>query len=323
MTILAIETSCDETGVAVVEFRENGTVKKVISNLIASQIETHSPYGGVVPHLAAREHQKNLPILLRQARVNQLWDKIDAIAVTNGPGLSPCLWQGVNTARGLAKHQQKPLVAVNHLAGHIYSNWPFKFPCLALIVSGGHTELVLMKDHLKYEILGETRDDAAGEAFDKVAKLLNLSYPGGPLIEKLAQAGNPKAFEFPRPMIESKNYEFSFSGLKTAVRYLLESHPKAKKEDVAASFQQAVIDVLKFKLEKAQQEHNPKSIVMGGGVTANQTLKEAIPQAKAPKIKLALDNALMIAMVGFWQAKNKQFTKPEKLEADPNLILGI
>jgi N6-L-threonylcarbamoyladenine synthase len=322
MTILAIETSCDETGIAIVEFKKDGTIKKVIVNLIASQIETHSPFGGVVPHLAAREHQKNIPILLRKAKVNQLWDKIDAIAVTNGPGLSPCLWQGVNTARALSNHHDKPLVAVNHLAGHIYSNWPFEFPALALIVSGGHTELVLMKDHLKYKVLGETRDDAAGEAFDKVAKLLGLGYPGGPLIEKLAKKGNPKAFEFPRPMIDSSNYEFSFSGLKTAVRYLLEKQPKAKKEDVAASFQQAVLDVLKFKTEKAQQEYKPKSIVMGGGVTANLALKKAIPQAKAPEIKLALDNALMIAMAGFWQVKNKQFTKPKELEADPNLVLG-
>lgn len=312
MTILAIETSCDETAVAVIKFSIKGKIKNIFSNLVASQIKLHAPYGGVVPHLAAREHEKNLAILLE--KIKNL--KYDYVAVTNGPGLSPCLWRGIN----IVKTFNKPIIPVNHLEGHIYSNWPFKFPCLALIVSGGHTELVLMKKHLDYKLLGETRDDAAGEAFDKVARLLGLGYPGGPEIEKLAQSGDPKTYNLPRPMIHSKDYDFSFSGLKTATRYIIEKE-KVNKADMAASFQKAIIDVLKAKLEKAEKEFNPKSIIMGGGVTANQALRQAIPQAKAPELELSLDNAVMIAMAGYWKAKKKMFVKPEQLEARPNLVL--
>jgi len=321
MTILAIETSCDETAVAIVKFGRKGKIKKIYANLVASQIKIHAPYGGVVPNLASREHERNLPLLLRQAQINKLIKKINFIAVTNGPGLSPCLWRGTNTARALARYYDKKLIAVNHLAGHIYSNWPFKFPALALIVSGGHTELVLMPEHLKYHLLGETRDDAAGEAFDKVARLLELGYPGGPLIEKLAREGNPKKYDLPRPMKYEANYDFSFSGLKTAVRYLMEKE-KINKADLAASFQEAVIDVLRYKLNRAQEEFEIRNVVMGGGVTANQALRQALPQVKSPEPKLSLDNAQMIALAAYWKAKKGKFIKPENLEAVPNLMLN-
>lgn len=302
MRILAIETSCDETALAVLHDLE------VKQSLIASQIKIHAPYGGVVPHLAAREHEKNLPILFKKIKHN-----FDKVAVTVGPGLSPCLWQGINFAKKLGK----PIIPVNHLAGHIYSNWPFKFPALALIVSGGHTQIVLMLKHQNFLVLGQTRDDAAGEAFDKVAKLLSLGYPGGPIIEKLAKKGNPKKYDLPRPMIKSKDYDFSFSGLKTAVLYLFKKN-KINKFDLCASFQQAVIDVLKFKLEKAIQECSPKSILLGGGVVANQALRKALSFAQAPDIKLCGDNAVMIAIAGFFKKKT---TSPDKLEAQPNLML--
>lgn len=331
MTILAIETSCDETAVALVEFKADGTPKKVLANLVSSQIKLHAPFGGVVPNLAARAHRETLPLLLRRIRLHKFWPKIDFIAVTHGPGLSPCLWQGINTAKALAESQNKKLLAVNHLEGHIYSTWPFSgsrsqknFPCLALIVSGGHTELALIKEHLKYKILGSTRDDAAGEAFDKVAKLLGLSYPGGPEIEKFAKKG-AACFALPRPMLNSPNYDFSFSGLKTAVRYLLEKMGKVNHQDradICASFQAAVIDILKHKLDKAEKEFQPRTLVMAGGVSANLALRQALSRVKAPDKGLALDNALMIAMAGFWRAKQGKFVKPESLEAKPNLTLG-
>src|SRR3989338_8471740 len=229
MRILAIETSCDETAIAILEVRSGKF--EVRSNVVLSQIKTHKPFGGVVPNLAMREHRKNLPIILKRVLkeaklpLGSLASKLDAIAVTYGPGLEPALWEGINFAKDLAKKWRVPLVGVNHLEGHIYASWlggePPKFPILALIVSGGHTELVLMKKHLNYKILGETRDDAAGEAFDKVARMLGLGYPGGPKIAKLAEKGKPKAISFPRPMINSKDFDFSFSGLKTAVLYYL------------------------------------------------------------------------------------------------------
>lgn len=310
MRILAIETSCDETAIAILEGQGSRGKEqekfKILSNVVLSQIKIHKPFGGVVPNLAKREHQKNLPIVLKKAlKESQLSPKkIDTIAVTYGPGLEPALWMGINFAKDLAEKWKKPLILVNHLEGHIYASWlrdtnpqihtndtnkhsyrvP-QFPLLALIVSGGHTELVLMKKHLNYKILGETLDDAAGEAFDKVARLLKLEYPGGPEISKQAEKwkktknkdyGLKTKDLFPRPMVNSPNLNFSFSGLKTAVLYYLRNNPNANKTEVAYEFEQAVVDVLVKKTEKAIKKYNPKSLVVGGGVAANNTLRHTL-----------------------------------------------
>src|SRR3989344_1186135 len=236
MKILAIETSCDDTSIAIVQ--ASGGLKrprfKILKNLISSQIKVHAPFGGVVPNLAKREHQKNLPLLLRN--IQHLTSSIQLITVTVGPGLEPALWAGIEFAKDLVKKMNKPLIGANHMEGHLYSFLlPQKtshilhptsriFPAIALIVSGGHTILLKMDSLTKWKKLGETRDDAAGEAFDKVARLLGLSYPGGPELEKLAKIGDPKAINFPRPMLSDKNYDFSFSGLKTSVLYYLKDH---------------------------------------------------------------------------------------------------
>jgi len=344
--ILAIETSCDETGIAILKFRKNGSFK-ILANIIASQIKVHAPFGGVVPHLAAREHEKNLPICLKkalkQAKIN--WPKIDYISVTQGPGLSPALWRGINFAKKLAKKHKKKVIAINHLEGHIYSCFLTKnnssfiinnlsFPALALLVSGGHTQLVLMKNQLKYKLLGQTLDDAAGEAFDKTAKLLNLGYPGGPIVSKISERGNATAYNLPRPIIYSKNYNFSFSGLKTAVLYLVRnlvgaehcSAPTKKQiQDICASFQQAVIDVLIHKTIKASQKFKPKIILFGGGVIANKKLRQAIksqiPNYYLPITKYCGDNAVMIALAGYKHALKKDFISLNELDAKPNLKL--
>lgn len=353
MKILAIETSCDETAIATLYNL------KVLSNVVLSQIKTHAPFGGVVPNLAKREHQKNLPIVfkkaLKESGISML--QIDAIAVTYGPGLEPALWMGINFAIELSKKWKKPLIPVNHLEGHIYASWLSdtnprihtnaannqapKFPLLALIVSGGHTELVLMKKHLDYKILGETLDDAAGEAFDKVARLLKLGYPGGPAISKIADEiknkklktkNNKSGIKFPRPMINSPNLNFSFSGLKTAVLYYLLDHLEAKKSAVAAEFQQAVIDVLVHKTQKAIKKYKPKSLIVGGGVAANKKLRATISQlisAEFPSVSLFLsplwltgDNAAMIAAAAHFKARAKKFVNPETLKAQGNLKLN-
>ena len=367
MKILAIETSCDETAVAILEVR-NGKFE-VKSNVVLSQIKIHRPYGGVVPNLAKREHKKNLPIILKRAlreakipfgATGSPASKLDIIAVTYGPGLEPALWEGINFAKELSKKWRVPLVAVNHLEGHIYasflsqtSKFP-KFPLLALIVSGGHTELVLMKKHLDYKILGETLDDAAGEAFDKVARMLGLGYPGGPEIAAYAakmqnsktkkQNDNAKLkIKLPRPMINSKDLNFSFSGLKTAVLYLLRDPllgnrvSKLNKTAIAHEFQQAVVDVLVKKTERALRHYGVghtaiKSFVVGGGVAANNALRHALHalmQTLFPKISLHIsplwltgDNAAMIATAAYFKAQEKQFSNPETLKAQGNLKLG-
>ncbi|MEK7078080.1 MAG: tRNA (adenosine(37)-N6)-threonylcarbamoyltransferase complex transferase subunit TsaD, partial [Patescibacteria group bacterium] len=291
MKILAIETSCDETGIALIESSPKGQVK-VLANLVSSQIETHRPYGGVVPNLAKREHQKALPILLKELQDPRYnIQDVDLIAVTNGPGLAPCLWTGVNFAQELAKELNRPLVGINHLKGHIYINTlehKLVYPILSLIVSGGHTQLVYSKKNGDYKIIGETLDDAAGEAFDKVAKLLGLKYPGGPEISKLAEKGNPRRFNLPRPMLNSKNFNFSFSGLKTAVLYLVKGFPAKggpsqklelndkNKTDLCASFEQAVVDVLIHKTLLAAKKLTPNTLVLGGGVAANNHLRETL-----------------------------------------------
>ncbi len=341
MKILSIETSCDETALALIE--ANGGLKnprfKILKNLVASQIKIHQPFGGVVPNLAKREHIKNLPILFKKLKPKTSNLKTDLIAVTIGPGLEPCLWAGIEFAKDLyksVKHQVSGvnLIGVNHLEGHLYSfllsqkihNSKFiihnsnLFPAVALIVSGGHTILLLMKDLFHFKKLGETRDDAAGEAFDKVARLLNLPYPGGPELEKLAALGNPNSIAFPRPMLNQKNYDFSFSGLKTSVLYYLKDFdPKAinskLKADVAASFQQATIDVLTAKTFRAAKEFKAKSIWLSGGVANNKALRKNFQkEAKkkkinffAPSLKFTTDNAAMTAVAAYFShLKNKK-----------------
>ncbi len=425
MKILAIETSCDETAIAILSAKggsaSGGEAVKfeILSNQVLSQIKIHKKFGGVVPNLAMREHRKNLPVILKKALDNltpapllrkkrgvkknnplppykggrgqggkglffSAQNKIDAIAVTHGPGLEPALWEGINFAKGLAKKWQAPLVPVNHLEGHIYASWlptaapsstsdvksqktsdvfpgaalP-KFPLLALIVSGGHTELVLMKKHLDYKILGATRDDAAGEAFDKVARMLGLGYPGGPEIAKLAKPPPTPSFVrrgernnplppyegargqggkglFPRPMINSGDFDFSFSGLKTAVLYYLRDNPRADKAAVAYEFQQAVVDVLVKKTADALRHYGVghmaiKSLVVGGGVAANQALRHALGaliKNSFPKVSLHVsplwlcgDNAAMIAVAGYFKYLNKKFASPEKIKAQGGLKL--
>lgn len=336
MNILAIETSCDETGIAIV--RASGKRRphfEILVNLLSSQVALHKQYGGVVPHLAAREHEKNLPILFARAlregkKKNITLQDIELIAVTKGPGLSPALWRGINFAKELADKNNKSLLGVDHMQGHIMANFlqenAIRFPVLALVVSGGHTELVYMKAAGRYDLLGETVDDAAGEAFDKVARMIGLPYPGGPEISKFAQKGNPASFAFPRPMLSQKNYNFSFSGLKTAVLYTLRDMPtgqtgRAKltlqtKRDIAASFEQSVVDVLVAKSLRAAKEHNVKTVLLAGGVAANkklrQTLKEKLREQfpdiffHAPALSLCTDNAAMIGAAAYIQLITKK-----------------
>ncbi len=341
MKILGIETSCDETAAALIEYQEGRF--RVLSNVVASQINLHAATGGVVPEVAARAHLENIIPVLKQAlqvKKNKPPIGLDFIAVTIGPGLITSLRVGVETARLLAYSLQKPLIAVNHLEGHIYANWldrPPKellFPILCLIVSGGHTELVLMRKHLAYEVIGETRDDAAGEAFDKVAALLDLGYPGGPIISKLAEGGDQQAIDFPRPMIDSPNFDFSFAGLKTAVLYYLKKNhltPAVKIADICASFEQAAVDVLVGKTIRAAKKYQVKTILLGGGVAANHRLREQFGQiltSQFPAISLSLpqldyttDNAAMIAAAGALYAQQKKFVPWSKIKADPNLTL--
>ncbi|MBI2052545.1 MAG: tRNA (adenosine(37)-N6)-threonylcarbamoyltransferase complex transferase subunit TsaD [Candidatus Sungbacteria bacterium] len=379
MKILAIETSCDETGMALIESNAKGKID-VLANLVSSQIETHRPYGGVVPNLAKREHLKNLPLLWQQLSMSQrsyshakFPEDIDLIAVTNGPGLAPCLWAGINFAQELAQKLGKPLVDINHLKGHIYvalseqtnlkSEAPnhkqipiskfqipnsTRFPILSLIVSGGHTQLVYSKKIGDYKIIGETLDDAAGEAFDKVAKLLGLGYPGGPEISKLAAKGNPSRFNLPRPMLNSKNFDFSFSGLKTAVLYLVKgltpNHPRPlkltlkNKADLAASFEQAVVDVLVHKTILVAKNLTPKTLILGGGVAANKKLRRELKSAVKKNwphtncllspIDMTGDNALMIALAALAECQiiskdlyGEQNLITADLKAEPNLRL--
>ncbi len=318
MLTLGIESSCDETAAAVIE---DGTIIK--SNIIASQITTHAPYGGVVPELASREHLNNIsPVVdaaLNQAAVTL--KQIDGIAVTRGPGLIGSLLVGVSYAKSLAYVTGKPLVGVNHIEGHVYSvaleNPPLEYPALALVVSGGHTTLFLIPREREYAALGRTRDDAAGEAYDKVAKLLGLGYPGGPVIDRLAKSGDPKAAQlvFTLPRIDSTNLDFSFSGLKTAVlRFVKEHDIKPVKQiddasqqilDLVASFQDKVIRSLLVRLSEAARRHHPRSIILAGGVACNSALRARIRETDFgapvyyPSPILTTDNAAMIAAAGY------------------------
>lgn len=339
MRIFAIETSCDETAMAVVDGK--GEKLRVRSNLVASQMKLHQKYGGVVPEVAARKHTETIAYMLSEA-VERSGKGIDAIAVTYGPGLAPALRVGVEVARTLALAWGKPLVAVNHLEGHVYSNWlnskyrmmNVEWPALVLIVSGGHTEIVLMHDHGRYELIGETRDDAVGEAFDKVAKILGLPYPGGPAVAKLAELGDSRRFDLPRPMLAADNFDFSFSGLKTAVLYEWREVKESRraKADMAASFQEAAVGVLIGKLTKAIVKTKPKAVMIAGGVAANlhlrtrlaKTLKRDFPQVRLviPDLKYTTDNAAMIAAAGYFRALKKDFVDPLSLEVDPNAQLA-
>ena len=358
MKILGIETSCDETGIALVE--ASGSFEKthfrVLKNLVASQIKVHAPFGGVVPNLAKREHAKNLPILYKKL-LGYPVAKFDVVAVTVGPGLEPCLWEGINFAQELAKKHKKPIVAVNHMFGHIVSvllnakrylpadatrqalqagtlSPKIKFPALALLVSGGHTELVLIKNWLNYKIIGETLDDAVGEAFDKVARLLGLPYPGGPALSKLAKNVKHRMFdiELPRPMLNSKDLNFSFSGLKTAVLYALRDNPKINKAILAKEFQNAAVEVLVSKTLKAVAKHKPKTLIVAGGVAANKHLQKELTKTLNPKryaLKIFFpekdfigDNAAMIASAGYFKASKKKFASAGELRAQGQLRLS-
>ena len=418
MRILAIETSCDETSVSILEIK--GGLKNprfcILSNVVASQVKIHAPWGGVVPNLAKREHQKNLVPVLKQALkeakmlknsksearnpkqiinykfkiLNSILERepellrklvpflkkyrapgIDLIGVTNGPGLEPALWVGVNFAKALALAWQKSVIAINHMEGHLFSVFlknreefsispssprlrranNFQFPIVALLVSGGHTQLVLIENWLKYELLGETLDDAAGEAFDKVAKMLKLGYPGGPVIAAEAAkfkvqspaspvGGSKFKVKLPRPMINSKDYNFSFSGLKTAVLYKLkelEAIPYDREELVsamAAEFQQAVIDVLISKTMRAAKEYRVKTVILGGGVAANKELRRQLQECTnkcdsrylynllMPEMAFTGDNAAMIALAAYFRwTKNKKSANLRTLRADGSLKL--
>jgi len=371
MILFALETSCDETATAILEFDKNGHFK-ILNSQVSSQVELHSSWGGVVPNLAAREHSKNLvPLIektLEEAKIKP--KEIDLFCVTAGPGLIPALLIGVNSAKTLSYFYQKPLIGVHHIEGHIYSNFikknqgdlnQFDFPVLNLVISGGHTQLILMKNHLQYEIIGETQDDAVGEAFDKVAKMMGLGYPGGPVISQMANEAEERIkkmgisdlskvrgkteqreeftnsvngtsrggfdkeicqicnshleIEFPRPMLNSKDLNFSFSGLKTSVLYfyqkleeekLPEKEMKNWKLFIAKAFQDAVVDVLEKKTFDAIEIHQPKTVLLSGGVSANSKilgniknkLAEDFPETvfNAPEISLCGDNASMIAV---------------------------
>src|SRR3989344_3545281 len=381
MKILGIETSCDETAVSVLEVNppsrkaSEGTVR-VLSSVVSSQVKLHAKYGGVVPNLAAREHVKNISHVFKLALkkadesvkhsvfnivgkttsygIKEAMKKIDLIAVTRGPGLGPALLVGISFAQAIAWKYQKPLIGINHLEGHIFSNWlkpvgeisksesliskqaqksrkrDLKteiFPILNLIVSGGHTELVLMAGYEKYKIIGETLDDAVGEAFNKGARLLGLGSPGGPAVSKIAEQGDSARFPLPRPMLHSKNFDFSFSGLKTAVLYLLrdlkESSEKINKQtkaDVAASFQESAVDVLIQKTINATKEFGVDSIMLSGGVSANALLRFRFRKIaedmgvrySRPHITYTGDNAAMIAVAGYFKVKSKN----EKVKTD-------
>jgi len=400
MKILAIETSCDDTGISILSIKKSGSkdIFKILANNTNSQIKIHTEYGGVFPALAKREHIKNLPLVfektLSEAKVKI--EKIDAIAVTTGPGLEPALWTGIVFAKELSEKYKIPIIPVNHMEGHIFSIFPNNkktftvdsnkniFPMLSLLVSGGHTEIILVKDWMKYKKLGQTRDDASGEAFDKVARMLGLPYPGGPEISKLAnterensilgglgsatvrargifQQKNIRAsqntissdivqIKLPRPMKYTKDYDFSFSGLKTAVLYLIRDIEKEHnikistqgesalgwRQLIAKEFEDAVVETLTYKTIKAIKQYKIKTLVVGGGVSANKYLQETLnnevkknfsnPTTKVkvhfPVMSLTGDNAIMIGVAGYYQFKSKKtFKKISSIKAEGNLSL--
>jgi N6-L-threonylcarbamoyladenine synthase len=334
MKILGIETSCDETAASVVE---DGA--KVLSNKIASQIEIHARYGGVVPEVASRQHMLAIIPIIEQAMAEAKcgWPDIDAIAVTKGPGLAGALLVGVNTAKAIALARRLPLIGVNHLEGHIYANWltgaEIQFPVICLIVSGGHSDLVLMKDHGEYTLLGRTRDDAAGEAFDKVARILGLGYPGGPIIQKTAEAG-VATIKLPHAWLPG-THDFSFSGIKTALLRMVESGKVSLDDsanglptrcDAAASFQKAVVDVLVTKTVSLAKELGVNQVLVAGGVAANQALRQTLRENSPipvliPPIILCTDNAAMIATCGYYRYRDGKIDGLD-MDAIPSLKLA-
>ncbi len=368
MKILSIETSCDETAMALVE--ASGGLRRphfeVLKNIVSSQVALHAPYGGVVPNIAKREHIKNLPIIFeriqnqeyriqhngRSSARHSRFPIPDAIAVTVGPGLEPALWAGIEFAKELHRKvfPKAKLVGANHMEGHLYSflleqkransespssakasedkqiTSSKTYPAVGLVVSGGHTILLLLKSLTQWKKLGETRDDAVGEAFDKVARMLGLPYPGGPEIQKAAAKGSSEAMSFPRPMMHDKNYDFSFSGLKTSVLYYLRDHKGASVNDVAASFQKAAVDVLVAKTARAARQYKARSVILAGGVAANASLREALAAKSrelgtnffAPPMEFNTDNAAMIAAAAYIQLLKK---KGRRMTAQSNLSL--
>ncbi len=387
MRILGIETSCDESGVCLIDASGMCGIDfkfDILGNALASQAALHAQYGGVFPNLAKREHAKALvplletalrdagaaslrphpatvpdlhTILMREPELQEQLEPflktyerpaIDAIAVTTGPGLEPALWVGINFARALAIAWDIPIVATNHMEGHIMLSIanetglkPFEFPALALLISGGHTELVLMRAFGEYEIIGQTRDDAAGEAFDKVARLLGLPYPGGPEISRLAASarahprGDTSRIQLPRPMLREDNFDFSFSGLKTAVRRVVEAHQPLSNEmklAIAREFEDAATEVIVSKTLRAAEHFCTPTIILGGGVSANTHIKDSFFAALqkdnlatllTPPPALATDNALMIALAGYTHAVQKEFVEPHTLKAQGHVQLGL
>lgn len=343
--ILGLETSCDETSVALLDVDAKQKIPrvKIVKHAISSQIDIHAKYGGVVPEVAARTHVPEMVSLLTKqlSRAKPL-ESFDVIAVTKGPGLATALRVGVNAAQTLAWLSGKPVIGVNHLEGHIASAWlipsnrkKWKFPCLVLLVSGGHSELVLMKNFCHYEVIGSTRDDAAGEAFDKTAKLLGLGYPGGPAISRHGEKGDPTAFDVPRPMLHDPSLDMSFSGLKTAVRRIVEQEKKRMKgkrlDDLCASVEQAIVDVLVAKTLHALKIHAVKTFVIVGGVSANKRLRAdiskairrdfpSVTQLETP-VEFSTDNAAMIAAAGAWRYLKGERHDWKKMDAEPELHL--
>ncbi len=327
LRILGIETSCDETAVAVLE---DG--RKVIVDLVASQIDVHKKFGGVVPEIAARHHIENMKFLLK--KTFKIVDKstVDVVAVTYGPGLIGALLVGISVAKGLSLGLNIPLIGVNHLLAHVHSIFiafpNLRPPFITLLVSGGHTEIVKVEDYLKVRVLGKTLDDAAGEAFDKVARILGIGYPGGPKIDEISKMGDPNFHHFPRPLLDSKSYDFSFAGLKTAVLYFVRKNKDAKVEDIAASFQEAVVDVLLQKTFKAARNEGVRKIVFVGGVAANSRLREKAKKLAEnlnyelfyPPLKYCTDNAVMVARVGYELYRVGSFSD-HNLNAIPYLTL--
>lgn len=344
MKILGIESSADETAAAIVEGSSESL--KLLSSVVASSMDLHKAYGGMVPEIAARSHIESIIPVIEEAldEAKTDWDEIDAIAVTYGPGLGGSLLIGVLTARTLAIVKKKPLYGINHVEAHVYAAFLGEkmpeFPLLALIVSGGHTQLVYFEDHFKYQVLGRTTDDAVGEAYDKVAKMLGLPYPGGPSVEKLAKEGNPHAYKLPKAKTPGK-YDFSYSGLKTAVlrtaqevigedfnfpsHQLSERLTDQQKQDIAASFNQKAVEVLVDKTLTSYEEFAPKSVVVAGGVSASPELRKQLSarlpiEPIFPDIQLCTDNAAMIAALGYFKAKaNHPKSDPYALEINPSL----
>lgn len=344
MLILGIESSCDETAAAIIKGHKEDL--SLCSNVVSSQINLHKKYGGVVPEVAAREHVLNILPVIEEAlqtagiKRKEVAKKISAIAVTTGPGLITSLMVGIETAKTLAYVWKLPLIAVNHIEGHLYSNFiqaSPKLPAIILTVSGGHTQLVIMKNHLHYKTIGETRDDAAGEAFDKAAKLLGLGYPGGPMVSKQAQnwatknKGQQTTIILPRPMIKDISFDFSFSGLKTALLYAIRDDKNYKKRipEYCFAFEQAVVDVLVAKTIRAAKKFGVASVMLAGGVAANSALREKLSEEVEkiglhfymPDFKYTTDNATMIAAAGYYKFKAKKTIPWQKVTVDPNLEL--